>query len=1043
MKKIVSLMLSVMLLLSSITVSNADTTANGVKINRWNGFTGDGVTVPSPTDSSDDVVKLTSGDEATLSLDETIGGNMLISFDFYAEEKQNTTISALAADGTAVMGSFTLTTDGAYETSKWHTAKILVYPNGKMYRTYIGDTYIGEGVISATSLSLGKIKFTAGGDLYINNISVSDFTVPLLPDAKLKSSYSSDFSGTTSTTTKISRIDGWSCGDSDSTNGYYLVPDPKNSSENAVKIARTATSGSTNRFVKGMTLTNSVYEMKMYIPSKLDDGVTDNPANFRMFFRTDNSANPTTVWIRSNGTASIGVPEIGRFTVPFDDWFTLKFNISIDAQTIDVYMNDKKVSDVPISLLNSSGTPATKCTETDLDIVRETNCGVVYFKDIAVKEQNPVKVAAKADKTIIYEQDFDDEAVGATVTDFTHGSRLAADTGLTFTTVASGTAGATSQIGMLNDLQYDYNQYTGDIYRFTDAGEADTSATEKNNKSQEWWYYDVSDKTANIDNITLSFKYYNAKNAGNNEKYSSAISRDHLFAGFATGTGDTATGNLSYNGASSIALYLKPGNSKVALMQNAARTNGTNVAIATKAWTDLSLTITKNADNTATAKIVSGATEDTYQLASFPTISKLSFQLDELFGGKYYIDDIEVYSAEYTEEVLYTESELKDISSAITVPVYTNPITRNNVQKFTVDGINFSDGSSNLNANNTVSSVKITQWKALDENENAWLYVVSYDAEGRYIDSSVQKLEESDFTLSQTKTVSGLLCDGAEYIKAFVWSDELTPLADAYFIGKKITVWIAGSSTAQDYPAERYPQAGWGQMIDPYFYENSVTVNNKAVGGRSSKSFIQEGRLDEILASGQPGDYLFIWFGGNDASKKGMLEYTDPTLGWDVVDSNPDGYSEDASYKYYLKQYVDGAKAKGMIPVFVTVLPMYSERDGQYVGSNYAINHVNAMIDLGEELCVPVSNVNSKFSNAMASMSLEEVKKHFMIFNFADYANDPKFSPDYHIASGNYDAETDLYYDNVHITELGADLCAKFIADDIKNMPIGLSNYIK
>ena len=1043
MKRLISLILSGILIFSGITVANADTTADGISINRWNGFLGDGITTLNPTDNSDDVVKLTSGEKVTLSLDQAVSGNMLVTFDFYAGAKQNSTITALATDGTTVMGTFSLTTDGTYEACKWQTAKILIYPNGKIYRTYLGDTYLGEGEISTASLSLGKIKFTAGGDLYINNISVSDYTTPVLPDSKLRSVYSSNFTGTTSDTTKLGSLDGWSTNASDETIGYYLVADPKNSSENAVKVERTASSGSTNRFAKGINFSNSIYEMKLYIPSKLSDGTTDNPANFKMFMRTDNSVNPTAFWIRSNGAATVGIPEVGRFTAPLDEWFTLKLNINMDAQTIDVYVGDEKVSDEPISLLKADGTPATKCTEIDIEVPRESSSGIAYFKDISIKEQNPVKVEAKADKNMIFEQDFDDETVGATVSGFTHGSRLTSDTGLTFTTVASGTAGATSQVGMLNDLMYDYNQYTGDIYRYTDAGETDTSVTEKDAKSQEWWYYDISDKTSDLDNITLSFKYYNAKNAGNHEKYSWALSRDHLFAGFATGTGDTATGNMSYSKASSVTMYMKPGNQKVALWQNGSGTKGPNVGIATKAWTDLSLTITKNSDNTATAKIKSGTAEDTYSLTSFPTISKLSFQLDELYGGKYYIDDIEVYSAEYTEEVRYTESELKDISTAVIVPVYANAITRNNVQKFTIDGVNFSDGATNLETDNTVSGVKFTQWKALDGGETAWLYVVSYDSESRYIDCVKQEITAGAFSQAQTKTVSGLSCDGAEYVKAFIWSDELAPIAESYFIGKKITVWIAGSSTAQDYPAERYPQAGWGQMIDPYFYENSVTVNNKAVGGRSSKSFIQEDRLDEILASGQAGDYLMVYFGGNDASKVGMLEYTDPTLGWDVVDSNPDGYSADASYKYYLKQYVDGAREKGMIPIFVTVLPMYSERDGQYVGANYAINHVNAMIGLGAELGVPVANLNTPFNDAMASMSLEEVKKHFMIFKFADFANDPKFSPDYHIASGNYDAETDLYYDNVHINELGADLCAQIIADQIKDMPIGLSNYIK
>lgn len=128
-----------------------------------------------------------------------------------------------------------------------------------------------------------------------------------------------------------------------------------------------------------------------------------------------------------------------------------------------------------------------------------------------------------------------------------------------------------------------------------------------------------------------------------------------------------------------------------------------------------------------------------------------------------------------------------------------------------------------------------------------------------------------------------------------------------------------------------------------------------------------------------------------------------------------------------------------MIPIFVTVLPMY----GSNGVINYVSEHVAAMINLGAELEVPVVNLNQKFISSMSSMSNEEVKKHFMIFSFDDFANDPKFSPDYHIASGNYDAETGIYTDHIHINELGADLCAQIIAEEIKDMPIGLSNYIK
>lgn len=97
------------------------------------------------------------------------------------------------------------------------------------------------------------------------------------------------------------------------------------------------------------------------------------------------------------------------------------------------------------------------------------------------------------------------------------------------------------------------------------------------------------------------------------------------------------------------------------------------------------------------------------------------------------------------------------------------------------------------------------------------------------------------------------------------------------------TAYIASDSTAQTYDPYWDPQAGWGQMIDRYF-TGDVRFDNRAIGGRSSKTFITEGRLDDILRSIVPGDYLLIQFGHNDATI-----------------SRPDRYASPEDYKGYLK----------------------------------------------------------------------------------------------------------------------------------------------
>ena len=68
--------------------------------------------------------------------------------------------------------------------------------------------------------------------------------------------------------------------------------------------------------------------------------------------------------------------------------------------------------------------------------------------------------------------------------------------------------------------------------------------------------------------------------------------------------------------------------------------------------------------------------------------------------------------------------------------------------------------------------------------------------------------------------------------------------------GSEPTVWVTGDSTVQSYTADYAPQAGWGQMLDR-FLSDDVTVDNRAIGGRSSKNFISQGRLDEVLRADQ------------------------------------------------------------------------------------------------------------------------------------------------------------------------------------------------
>ncbi len=84
----------------------------------------------------------------------------------------------------------------------------------------------------------------------------------------------------------------------------------------------------------------------------------------------------------------------------------------------------------------------------------------------------------------------------------------------------------------------------------------------------------------------------------------------------------------------------------------------------------------------------------------------------------------------------------------------------------------------------------------------------------------------------------------------------------------KIRIHIASDSTVATYGGRVLPMMGWGQLLYQYFDFDQVEIWNRAICGRSSRSFVEEGRLERMAQDFRPGDYLLIQFGHNDATKQ-------------------------------------------------------------------------------------------------------------------------------------------------------------------------------
>lgn len=136
---------------------------------------------------------------------------------------------------------------------------------------------------------------------------------------------------------------------------------------------------------------------------------------------------------------------------------------------------------------------------------------------------------------------------------------------------------------------------------------------------------------------------------------------------------------------------------------------------------------------------------------------------------------------------------------------------------------------------------------------------------------------------------------------------------------QKTTIYTIGDSTmANKKDSDKNPEHGWAQVLQPFFKDN-VTVENKAVNGRSTKSFINEKRWDSIYKKLQKGDYVFIEFGHNDEKSADSTRYTNPHT----------------SYRYNLIKFVKESRQKGAIPILLTSIARRNFNDkGVLIGTH-------------------------------------------------------------------------------------------------------------
>jgi len=236
---------------------------------------------------------------------------------------------------------------------------------------------------------------------------------------------------------------------------------------------------------------------------------------------------------------------------------------------------------------------------------------------------------------------------------------------------------------------------------------------------------------------------------------------------------------------------------------------------------------------------------------------------------------------------------------------------------------------------------------------------------------------------------------------------------------KVTTIYLIGDSTVADYSLEenyqskRFPLVGWGQVFQPFFQKDSlklvsnilgnakeIKIDDRAKGGRSTRTFFQEGRWASVYKSLQRGDVVMMQFGHNDGSVEKTERYV-----------NIEGYKE------FLRLFINQTREKGATPIVMTpVARNYPWKDGKL--TNVHGEYPQAAKDVAKELNVKLIDLNELSMEFFSSKGQEYVTQNYFM-NFG---------------AGLYQAYPDGQKDNTHFQEAGGKEVAKLVFNAMKKL---------
>ena len=221
----------------------------------------------------------------------------------------------------------------------------------------------------------------------------------------------------------------------------------------------------------------------------------------------------------------------------------------------------------------------------------------------------------------------------------------------------------------------------------------------------------------------------------------------------------------------------------------------------------------------------------------------------------------------------------------------------------------------------------------------------------------------------------------------------------------KVTVYLIGDSTIAIKEKKTYPETGWGMPFANYF-DSTVTVDNRAKNGRSTKTFITEDLWKPVAAGMKAGDYLLIQFGHNDEvpTKK--------------------SYTTEAEFKNNLITYIKGAQAKQAIPVLITPVARRRFDSTGHVVSTHTI-YAQIVRNLAKEQNLLLMDLDRQSQQLLQQLGVEQSK---FLYNHLEPGQNPNYPKG--------------VKDDTHFSELGARRMAELVLKSLQELKLELANRI-